>query len=149
LGTNGANTVSKLTLSTSTVSVLNRGDPQPTNIVQDAQGNLDWTSRGPGVIMMQAPSGNCAILVWGLEQTVGIALDATGQNRYYTEEPTYGVGNDQGGQNKVWQLNLAKQFRTLLNTFEPAPTDIVVRLTEKISETSCGMHLAPGRPNWP
>jgi hypothetical protein len=26
---------------------------------------------------------------------------------------------------------------------------IVVRLTEKIAETSCGMHLAPGRPNWP
>jgi hypothetical protein len=38
LGTNGSNTVSKLTLSTATIGVLNRGDPQPTNVVQDAGG---------------------------------------------------------------------------------------------------------------
>jgi DNA-binding beta-propeller fold protein YncE len=126
LGTNGPNTVSKLTLSTSTVSVLNRGDPQPTNVAQDAQGNLYWTSRAPGVIMMQAPSGNCAILLWGLDQPVGITVDAAGQNLYYTELPTFGVGSGKGGENKVWALNLATQYRTLLNSLEPAPTDIVV-----------------------
>src|SRR5690242_8423682 len=43
LGTNSSNTISKLTLSTGEVSVLNRGDPQPANIVQDAKGNLYWT----------------------------------------------------------------------------------------------------------
>jgi DNA-binding beta-propeller fold protein YncE len=36
------------------------------------------------------------------------------------------VAGADGGQNKVWQLNLTTQARTLLNDFEPAPTDIVV-----------------------
>ena len=79
-GTNSSNTISKLTISTGEVAVLNRGDPQPTNIVQDAQGNLYWTSRAPGLIMMQSPSGLCAPLLWGLNQPVGLAIDATSQN---------------------------------------------------------------------
>jgi sugar lactone lactonase YvrE len=126
LGINSLNTVSKLTISTGDIAVLNRGDPQPTNIVQDAQGNLYWTSRAPGLIMMQSPSGSCAPLLWGLNQPVGLAIDATSQNLYYTELPTPGVFPAQGGENKVWQFNFANQFRTLLNTYEPAPTDIVV-----------------------
>jgi hypothetical protein len=126
LGINGSNTVSKLTISTGDVAVLNRGDPQPSNVVQDAQGNLYWTSSSPGLIVMQSPSGQCAPLLWGLDYPLGIALDATGQNLYYTERPTPGVAGANGGQNKVWQLNLATQARTLLNTYEPAPTDIVV-----------------------
>jgi DNA-binding beta-propeller fold protein YncE len=126
LGTNGANTISKLTLSTGAVTVLNRGDPQPANIVQDTKGNLYWASRAAGLIMMQNPSGNCAPLLWGLNQPIGIGIDAAGENLYYTERPTPGVAGDSGGENKVWQLNLTTQFRTLLNDFEPAPTDIVV-----------------------
>jgi DNA-binding beta-propeller fold protein YncE len=126
LGTNGSNTVSKLTLSTSTIGVLSRGDPQPTNIVQDAKGNLYWTSPEPGVIMMQSPAGSSAMLLWGLNHPIGVGVDAAGENLYYTERPTPGVDGTAGGENKVWQLNFATQFRNLLNTFEPAPTDIVV-----------------------
>jgi sugar lactone lactonase YvrE len=126
LGTNGLNTISKVSISTGEVTVLGRGDPQPSNIVQDAQGNLYWTSSSPGLIMMQTPAGTCAPLLWGLDYPLGIALDSTGENLYYTERPTPGVAGANGGENKVWQLNLATQSRTLLNTYEPAPTDIVV-----------------------
>jgi hypothetical protein len=126
LGSNGSNTVSKLTLSTSTTSLMNRGDPQPTNVVQDAQGNLYWTSPEPGVIMTQSPSGNTAMLLWGLDHPVGLTVDAAGQNLYYTELPTYGVLGWNGGENKVWQFNLATQYATLLNPIDPSPTDIVV-----------------------
>jgi sugar lactone lactonase YvrE len=126
LGTNGPNSVSRLTLSTNTVTALNKGDPQPTSVVQDAQGNLYWTSRAPGVIMMQSPSGDCAILAWGLEQPIGIALDAAGQNLYYTEVPTYGVPGQNGGENKVSILNIATRARTVINPDEPAPWNIAV-----------------------
>jgi DNA-binding beta-propeller fold protein YncE len=126
VGAKGANTVSKLTLSTSTVTVMNRCDPQPTSIVQDAQGNLYWTSPEPGVIMMQSPSGNAAMLLWGLDHPVGVTVDAAGENLYYTELPTPGVLGWNGGQNKVWQFNLTTQFATLLNPIDPSPTDIVV-----------------------
>jgi DNA-binding beta-propeller fold protein YncE len=126
VGTNGSNTISKLTLSTGQVSVLNRGDPQPTSVVQDAQGNLYWTSRAPGVIMMQAPSGDCAILAWGLQQPIGIALDAAGENLYFTEDPTYGVPGVNGGENRVSQLNLVSGARTVLNALDPAPWNIAI-----------------------
>ena len=36
--------------------MLNRGDPAPTNVVQDAKGNLYWTCRSAGVIVMQTPT---------------------------------------------------------------------------------------------
>ncbi|HLJ93192.1 MAG TPA: hypothetical protein VKU02_08380 [Gemmataceae bacterium] len=128
-GTSSSNTVSKLTLSTGEISVLNRGDPQPTSLVQDALGNLYWTSRAPGVIMMQSPAGDTAILVYGLEQPIGIALDPAGQNLYYTEVPTYGVKGKDGGENKVSEFNLATQYRTLINPFEPAPWNMTVAKT--------------------
>src|SRR5207245_2108238 len=78
----GLNTVSGVTLSTGTITVLNRGDPAPTNVVEDAKGNLYWTCRSAGVIKMQtpAPDYNTTLLVTDLEQPVGIALDAAGQN---------------------------------------------------------------------
>jgi sugar lactone lactonase YvrE len=126
VGTSGSNTVSKLSLSTGDVSVLNRGDPQPTNLVQDAQGNLYWTSRAPGVIMMQSPSGDCAILAWGLQQPIGIALDAAGGNLYFTEDPTYGVAGVNGGENRVSRLNLVSGARTVLNALDPAPWNIAI-----------------------
>ena len=126
LGTSGSNTISKLTLSTGDVSVLNRGDPQPTSIVQDAQSNLYWTSRAPGVIMMRAPSGDCAILAWGLQQPIGIALDAAGENLYFTEDPTYGVAGVNGGENRVARLNLASGARTVLNALDPAPWNMAI-----------------------
>jgi DNA-binding beta-propeller fold protein YncE len=125
-GTSGSNTVSKLTISTLSVTVLNRGDPQPTNVVQDAQGNLYWTSQAPGVIMMQSPSGGCAILAWGLEQPYGLTLDATGENLYFTEVPTYGVPGPEGGKNKISVLNLATRTRTILNSIDPAPWNLVI-----------------------
>jgi hypothetical protein len=126
LGTKSSNTVSKLTLSTSSLTVMNRGDPQPTNIVQDADGNLYWTSPEPGVIMTQSPSGNAAMLLWGLDHPVGITIDAAGENLYYTELPTPGVLGWNGGENKVWQFNLTTQVASLLNPIDPSPTDIVV-----------------------
>jgi hypothetical protein len=86
----GSNTVSRLTLSTGTVAALNSGDPEPTNVVQDAQGNLYWTCRSAGVIKMQTPDGNATILIQDLQKPVGIALDSTGQNLYFTEVPTPG-----------------------------------------------------------
>jgi DNA-binding beta-propeller fold protein YncE len=76
--------------------------------------------------MMQAPSGDCAILAWGLQQPIGIALDAAGENLYFTEDPTYGVAGVNGGDNRVSRLNIASGARTVLNTLDPAPWNITL-----------------------
>jgi sugar lactone lactonase YvrE len=122
----GSNTVSRLTLSTGTVTALNTGDPEPTNVVQDAQGNLYWTCHSAGVIKMQTPDGTTSILVQNLQQPVGIALDAAGLNLYFTEVPTPGVSGSNGGMNQVSQLDLTTLNRTVLDAGDPEPTNIVV-----------------------
>src|SRR5262249_21738098 len=122
----GSNTVSRLTLSATTVTALNSGDAEPTNIVQDAQGNLYWTCHSAGVIKVQTPDGSASILVRDLQQPVGIALDAAGQNLYFTEVPTPGVRGSDGGMNQVSQLDLTTLKRTIVHSGDPEPTDIVV-----------------------
>ncbi len=51
-----------------------------TSIATSAKGDLFWTASGEGVIWGQPAGGTAAILLQGLEQPTGIALDPSGMS---------------------------------------------------------------------
>jgi sugar lactone lactonase YvrE len=128
-GINGANGGSNNVMFAigTTTAVLNMGEPEPVDIVVARNGDAYWTCRSAGVILERsAEDGQVRVLLNGLQKPTGIAVDHRGQNLYFTEVPTPGVGGMNGGQNKVWQYDLTTGERTLVDSGDPEPTDVAV-----------------------
>ena len=107
-------------------NVLHQGEPEPTDIVVDKKGEFYWTCKSAGVILAQTGTGSTTVVLNGLNKPTGIALKRKGDRLYFTEVPTPGVSGRNGGQNKVWELNLRTNVRTLVNAGDPEPTDVSV-----------------------
>jgi DNA-binding beta-propeller fold protein YncE len=117
----GLNGVSKLDLESGEVQVLHRGEPEPTHIALDRDGDLYWTCKSAGVILTLAEGeADAALLVGGLAQPSGIAVGRRG-SVFFTEIPTPGVG---GGANGVSVFKNGTKM--VLHSGEPEPTDIAV-----------------------
>jgi sugar lactone lactonase YvrE len=116
----GANGVAKLDLETGDITMLHIGEPEPTNIVVDNQGDLYWTFKSAGVILKQTEEGTTSLFLGGLEQPSGISVSKRG-NVYFTEIPNPGVPN---AGNRVSVSN--GNTKVILHQGEPEPTDVVV-----------------------
>ena len=116
----GANGVFSLDLETGAVATVHMGEPEPTNIAIDREGDLYWTCKSAGVILRQAPGGMAQVVIGGQSQPSGIAVDRGGRV-YFTEVPTPGVA---GGGNQVSVLG--DNGKVILHSGEPEPVDIVV-----------------------
>jgi sugar lactone lactonase YvrE len=116
----GANGVAKLDLETGAVTMLHVGEPEPTIIVVDNQGDLYWTCKSAGVILKQTEEGTTSLFLGGLEQPSGISVSKRG-NVYFTEIPNPGVPNA-GNRVSVSDGNT----KVILHQGEPEPTDVVV-----------------------
>ena len=109
------------------------GEPEPTDIVVAKNGDLYWTCKSAGVILEQtACDGMTRVLLNQLDKPVGIALDSSGRNLYFTEVPTPGLSGANGGRNKVWEFDLKKGVKTLVHGGDPEPTDITVAKNGKL-----------------
>ena len=85
------------------------------------------SAQGQGLLnVFQDKDGNTSVLLQGLNKPVGIVLNRKGDRLYWTEVPTPGVSGANGGQNRVWELNLRTMRRTLVHFGDPEPTDITV-----------------------
>ena len=120
----GTNSVAVFNGTTSVV--LHKGEPEPTDITVDKKGEFYWTCKKAGVILAQTGTGSTTVLLSGLNKPTGIALNKKGDRLYWTEVPTPGVSGKNGGQNKVWELNLRTNVRTLVHSGDPEPTDVTV-----------------------
>ena len=116
----GANGVAKLDLETGVMTMLHVGEPEPTNIAIDNQGNLYWTCKSAGVILKQTEEGATSLFLGGLEHPSGISVSKRG-NVYFTEIPNPGVPN---AGNSVSVTN--GTTKVILHQGEPEPTDVVV-----------------------
>jgi DNA-binding beta-propeller fold protein YncE len=117
----GRNGVSRLDLESGEVKVLHRGEPEPTHIAVDGDGDLYWTCKSAGVILTLAEEDAVArVVVGGLAQPSGISVGRRG-TVYFTEIPTPGVP---GGANGVSAFK--DGTKVVLHSGEPEPTDIVV-----------------------
>lgn len=120
----GSNNVSVLTRDG--VSIVNMGEPEPSDIAVSRKGDLYWTCKTAGVILERDARGEVSVLLNDLNKPVGIALNRQGDRLYWTEVPTPGVSGANGGQNNVWELNLRTMKKTLVAAGDPEPTDITV-----------------------
>lgn len=116
----GANAVKRLELDTCDVATLHEGEPEPVNIALDRHGNIYWTCKSAGVILVQDEEGMTDTLLDELQKPSGIAVDRHG-SVYFTEIPSPGVP---GAGNKVSVFDGSEV--TVLHEGEPEPTDIVV-----------------------
>ena len=105
--------------------VLHQGEPEPTDIVVSRNDSLYWTCKSAGVILRRV-NGETSVLVGGLNNPVGIALDHKGETLYFTEVPTPGVPGSAGGQNRVNALDLASKTVRVIHEGDPEPTDVAV-----------------------
>lgn len=105
--------------------VLHTGDPEPTDVAVNRHGTLYWTCKSAGVILVRR-HGETSVLLEGLREPSGIALDRKGEKLYFTEVPTPGVPGSAGGGNKVSVLDLRSNRVTVINAGDPEPTDIAV-----------------------
>lgn len=123
-GTNRVSMVSAY--NNASVIVLSDGEPEPSDLAASGDGDLYWTCRTAGVILKRDASGAQSLLLAGLNQPLGIALDEQRQLLYWTEVPTPGLPGSMGGMNKVWVYDLVAQVKSLVNAGDPEPTDITV-----------------------
>src|SRR2546430_9208709 len=86
----GMNGVFRLDLESNEMTTLHLGEPEPTNVALDANGDVYWTCKSAGVILKQDPEGNTAFFLRNLERPTGIGLDRDGLV-YFTEVPSPGV----------------------------------------------------------
>ena len=105
--------------------ILHQGEPEPADIVVSRQGSLYWTCKSAGVIL-QRVNGETSVLLDGLHNPVGIALDHKGETLYFTEVPTPGVPGNAGGQNRVSALALSTKRVRVIHSGDPEPTDVAV-----------------------
>lgn len=123
----GANSVSVVSAyDHTTVTLLSQGEPEPSDIAASDEGVLYWTCKTAGVILTRDRAGVTSLLLGGLNQPTGIALDEQRGLLYWTEVPTPGVSGAMGGLNKVWVHDLNSGVSTLVNSGDPEPTDIAV-----------------------
>ncbi len=123
----GRNRVLKGVLSTGEITEIDFGDPEPVDIAAASNGDLFWTCKSAGVIVKyDAAKATKAVILRGLDQPVGIALDARERLLYWTEVPTPGVPGSMGGRNRVAVLNLETSRTRLVDEGDPEPTDIAV-----------------------
>jgi glucose/arabinose dehydrogenase len=115
----GANGVSSLDLDTGVVTRLHSGEPEPTHIAIDRDGDLYWTCKSAGVVLRLA-EGAVAPFATGLEEPSGIAIDRRGAV-YITEIPDPGVA---GAGNRVSVIR--GNDKIVLSSGEPEPTDVAV-----------------------
>lgn len=106
--------------------ILNVGDPAPYDIAIDLGGYVYWTCATAGVLVERDRSGETRVLLSGLSQPMGIAIDRKRSRLYFTEVPNPGVSGADGGQNKVWGYDLETGKKILVNAGDPAPTDVAV-----------------------
>jgi DNA-binding beta-propeller fold protein YncE len=109
-----------------TTTVLTIGEPEPTDIAVDRDGNAYWTCKTANVILKRSPDGVVSLLLANLNRPVGIALDHSGENLYWTEVPTPGISGSEGGSNSVKELNLETMRISEVDFGDPEPTDIAV-----------------------
>jgi sugar lactone lactonase YvrE len=105
--------------------ILHQGEPEPTDIVVSRDGSLYWTCKTAGVIL-QRVHGETSVLLDGLNDPVGIALDHKGETLYFTEVPTPGVPGTAHGQNRVNALDLRTKTVRVIHEGDPEPTDVAV-----------------------
>ncbi len=120
----GSNTVEVFNGTSSTV--LEFGNPEPTAITVDRDGDAYWTCKSAGVILKRDAAGTITKLLTGLHSPTGIALDARRGNLFFTEVPTPGVPGSTGGLNKVWRLNLKTMVVELVHGGDPEPFSVTV-----------------------
>jgi hypothetical protein len=107
--------------------VLSAGEPEPVDVVVSRRGDLYWTCKSAGVILVRsAATGAVTPLLTGLASPMGIALDHKGETLVWTEVPTPGVPGSQGGKNAVRALNLRTGVTRAINEGDPEPTDVAV-----------------------
>jgi DNA-binding beta-propeller fold protein YncE len=106
-------------------TVLHMGEPEPVDVVVARNGDLYWTCRTAGVILKQS-QGETRVLLGGLDQPVGLAIDHKGERLYFTEVPTPGVPGSDGGRNRVSVLDLRSGEVRLVHAGDPEPTDVAV-----------------------
>jgi hypothetical protein len=111
-----------------TIVPISEGEPEPTDIAVDRWGNSYWTCQSAGVIRWRPAGGEAGLLLDGLNQPTGIAVDHQGQELYFTEVPTPGVSGAGGGSNRVSVLNLKTDELQLVDFGDPEPHDITVAL---------------------
>ena len=105
--------------------ILHQGEPEPADIVVSRNGSLYWTCKTAGVLL-QRVNGETSVLLDGLNNPVGIALDRKGETLYFTEVPTPGVPGSAGGQNRVNALDLRTKTVRVIHEGDPEPTDVAV-----------------------
>lgn len=111
----------------SNIQTINMGEPEPMDVAVAPNGDLYWTCRTAGVILVRtAKDGMIRVLLSGLNKPTGITVDDGGRNLYYTEVPTPGVSGTNGGMNRVVKYNLKKAKMTLIHAGDPEPTDVAV-----------------------
>ena len=109
------------------VQTINMGEPEPVDVAVSANGDVYWTCRTAGVILVRgAKDAMPRLLLSGLKKPTGIALDRKGRNLYFTEVPTPGVSEANGGKNRVVQYDLRKGIQTTINAGDPEPADVAV-----------------------
>ncbi len=109
------------------IQTINMGEPEPVDVAVAPNGDLYWTCRTAGVILVRsAKDGMIRPLLTGLKAPTGIAIDRRGRNLYYTEVPNPGVSGANGGMNRVVKYDLKTNKMTTIHTGDPEPTDIAV-----------------------
>jgi hypothetical protein len=119
----GRNTVDMIKLGSGEVVNLTTGEPEPTNLTLDKQGNLYWTCKSAGVILERSRKGTVSLFLGGLTKPSGIGADKRG-NIFFTQLPTPGISGMEGGFNTVSVSD--GEMTEILTLGEPEPTDIVV-----------------------
>ena len=111
----------------SNIQTIHLGEPEPVDVAVASNGDLYWTCRTAGVILVRsAKDGMIRVLLSGLKRPTGITIDREGRNLYYTEVPTPGVSGTNGGMNRVVKYDLRKAQMTVIHMGDPEPTDVAV-----------------------
>jgi DNA-binding beta-propeller fold protein YncE len=106
---------------------LSTGEPEPSDVAVSPNGDAYWTCTTAGVILgRRASDGMVFLVVSGLEDPIGIALDHQGRHLYFTEVPTPGMAGSQGGRNRVSVLDLQTGELQIVDEGDPEPRDVTV-----------------------
>ena len=109
------------------IQTINMGEPEPVDVAVAPNGDVYWTCRSAGVILVRrAKDGMISVLRSGLKKPTGIAVDRQGRHLYFTEVPTPGISGANGGMNRVLKHDLRTGELTVINSGDPQPTDIAV-----------------------